>query len=369
MNITGTSTYKEIMQQKNLWDELRNLLIEHKVELRNLIEEKKQQGHIKVYFSGAGSSAYVGDVLANFLKDEKEISFHSTPTTDIVTEPEKYFTDVDEVILFSFARSGNSPETKGTIHLANQISDNVSHVLITNNKDGYLANYDGEALKVILPEESNDKSLAMTSSFSTMLLSALLLFDKNVSDTFIKSLPEYFKKIENFVDKEIENEFKKVFYLATGTYSKISKETALKMNELTGGKIDVNNETTLGFRHGPKAALTGGSLLIQMYSQSEENYIHQYEKDITSELADAHDIFKVILTPSRTLIPAELRRHYSILELGEGLNNIELKLLYLVFGQLLACKKSNQMNINPDNPSPDGFINRVVKGVEIYDYN
>jgi tagatose-6-phosphate ketose/aldose isomerase len=39
----------------------------------------------------------------------------------------------------------------------------------------------------------------------------------------------------------------------------------------------------------------------------------------------------------------------------------------IVFPQLLAFHLSLKLGLNPDNPSPGGVINRVVKGVVIYD--
>lgn len=47
-------------------------------------------------------------------------------------------------------------------------------------------------------------------------------------------------------------------------------------------------------------------------------------------------------------------------------NDFYLSLLYIIFAQTLALKKSLQLEITPDNPSPSGAVNRVVKGVTIY---
>lgn len=368
MTLTNTHTYREIIQQQQFWPELADDLAEIKAQFKSLLEKKKNKGHVKVYFSGAGTSAYIGDILARHLNDSDEVSFHSTPSTDIVTEPENYFKHDDNLILFSFARSGNSPETKGTVTLANQLNEDISHVFITNNKEGYLAGYEKEAVKIILPEETNDQSLAMTSSFSTMLISAAFLFDVQLSNQFTGQLGSIFNNVEQFIDEVLKDDFKKVFYVGTGIHAEITRETSLKMNELTGGKIDVNRETTLGFRHGPKAALTSSSLFIQLYSGMERNYVHQYERDITEEVTGFDHYYKVIMAPSKKVLPEHLKEDCHVYEAGENYTDFELTLIYLVFGQLLACKKSHQLSINPDEPSPNGFINRVVQGVTLYDY-
>lgn len=41
---------------------------------------------------------------------------------------------------------------------------------------------------------------------------------------------------------------------------------------------------------------------------------------------------------------------------------------YLVFGQILALKKSLNLGLTPDNPCPTGEVNRVVKGVTIHQF-
>ena len=367
MNLYDTYTYQEIMQQQTFWPEAVQAA-DVKEKFKALVSEKKKKGNLKIYFSGAGTSAYVGDILSRMLKTSGDISFHAAATTDIVTEPEEYFKDGDNIILFSFARSGNSPETKGTVTLADQLSADISHVFVTNNKDGYLARYEGEAVKIILPEETNDRALAMTSSFSTMLIAAASLFDTELSRSFTDNLKEIFSKVETFAAEVLKDDFKKIFYVGTGVNSEMTRETSLKMNELTGGRIDVSRETTLGFRHGPKAALTEGALFIQLYSNTDQSYIHQYERDITSEVTAFNHYYKAIITPSKSLLPGDLNENCRVLETGTEYSRFELSLVYLLFGQLLACMKSHQLSINPDEPSPDGFINRVVEGVTLYDY-
>ena len=49
-------------------------------------------------------------------------------------------------------------------------------------------------------------------------------------------------------------------------------------------------------------------------------------------------------------------------------NNVILGMQYLAFGQILALKKSLSLGITPDNPCPTGEVNRVVKGVTIYQF-
>lgn len=40
----------------------------------------------------------------------------------------------------------------------------------------------------------------------------------------------------------------------------------------------------------------------------------------------------------------------------------------MIFGQMFGYLNSLKLNISPDNPRPDGTVNRVVKGVVIHQY-
>ncbi|MGB9678364.1 MAG: tagatose-6-phosphate ketose isomerase, partial [Thermoanaerobacteraceae bacterium] len=42
--------------------------------------------------------------------------------------------------------------------------------------------------------------------------------------------------------------------------------------------------------------------------------------------------------------------------------------LYIIYAQILAFYKSLNLGITPDDPNPEGRVNRVVKGVIIYEY-
>src|SRR5690625_7136000 len=78
----------------------------------------------------------------------------------------------------------------------------------------------------------------------------------------------------------------------------------------------------------------------------------------------------VVLTEEKTEEVADLADWTIEVNQGEEkiANDFYLALLYVIFAQALALKKSIQLGITPDNPSPDGAINRVVQGVTIYDY-
>lgn len=363
-----THTYREIKQQPATLKKTYDLVQEQQARFKNFIakiEQENQGKKLKVLFTGAGSSAYVGDVarMARNTDVLPNFEFESVPTTHLVTDPQLYIDQQTAYLLVSFARSGNSPETKATVEIANQLSSHVYHLFITNNKDGFLGAYNesvNNVFKVILPDETNDKSLAMTSSFSSMLFASYLLFGGKVSQKFFDIASSNFDWLESQAETVSQLDFSKVFYVGTGLIGELTKEVSLKLNELTAGQTEIARETTLGFRHGPKAGLSADAIFIML--RSNQPYRRQYEKDLIQEVGQVKDRYQTYILDGQ----ANENDNTVKLPQSEELTDMELALQYLIFGQLLAAKRSVALGLNPDNPSPDGFINRVVKGVTIY---
>ncbi len=136
-----------------------------------LIADQLNNPDAHITFCGAGTSAYVGDVLADAVQRFAKARVRALATTDIVSRPDEYFSKDSQGILFAFGRSGNSAESVDTADKVTQIAPNVYQINITCNPDGELSKRHNEHNKVcLMPAETHDKSFVMTSSFSTMLL-------------------------------------------------------------------------------------------------------------------------------------------------------------------------------------------------------
>jgi len=174
-------TFNEIHQQPLMWRKELKALLAAKSEISAFMH-KYLTPDTDIVLTGAGTSAFIGDALCPVMRGIWR-NVRSVPTTDLITHSEYLLDKERPLLLVSFARSGNSPESVGAVNLANKLCKNVAHVYITCNKNGKLAKQangeNGDAalnggkdniLLLLLPEETDDKSLAMTSSFSTMLL-------------------------------------------------------------------------------------------------------------------------------------------------------------------------------------------------------
>lgn len=372
-------TTREIHQQPEVWGEVVTDFFKEQEAYRTFITDiYEKHDNVRVILTGAGTSAFVGDTLVPELARQSEgnVSFASIPTTDIVSNPTEYLFKNTPTILVSFARSGNSPESVATVSLGQEIVDNFYQVVITCNKDGQLAkNIEGDpnSITMLMPEKANDQSLAMTSSFSSMIIAAYALFTEGsfteeVANNVISTATKLIEGLGNTVDDILTFDFDRIVYLGSGLLAQLSHEAALKMLELSDGQVVAVHESSLGFRHGPKSILTDSSMVVLFMSQ--DPYTRKYDLDILRELAAADNGMKIVtLSETKDEEVEKLSDWFiPINEEASFENDFHLALVYVIVAQTLALKKSIQLGITPDNPSADGAISRVVKGVTIYDY-
>jgi tagatose-6-phosphate ketose/aldose isomerase len=373
VNKTGTFTSAEIEQQPKTWKTCWDKIRAEKEDILNFLNEPLALDDLTIVLTGAGSSAYIGDTASSVWLETFSKNAQAIPTTDLVTHFEQRISIQKPLLLISFARSGNSPESKATVDIANKRCSQVFHLIITCNPDGKLAQLsDEENTYVFWLPEAEDKSLAMTNSFTSMALAAILipkLFsgDSNHLEEEVHKLAEYGHKIisENLelLFNVSQIDFSRIIFLGSGSLWGIAKESQLKVQELTNGEIIGKYDTYLGFRHGPKSIINDETLLVYLFSNNAE--IQPYETDLMRQIAQ-HDIDLTTLAISETEFQIDGADHILTLNDSQELEEAFWSIVCTLPAQIIGFYKSLALNYNPDNPSPDGTISRVVEGVRIY---
>ena len=375
---SSTFTATEIHQQPSTWRKTIQQIKDNKETLKAFIEQVTTQEDYDIVLAGAGTSEFVGNGLYSYLNKKTNFKCKSYGTTDIVATPENYLSRTKPTLLISFGRSGNSPESVGAVDAAEVVCDNLYHLFITCNKNGALskrADQNKNCYAINLTDETHDQSFAMTSSFSNMYLACLLCFELDRLDEVCAELESVITCGEKFVEedytvaKEVVDgyDFNRIVYLGANALKGIAQESALKMLELTAGKVATMYDTPLGFRHGPKSIIDDNTLTVVYLSDDE--YSYQYELDLIKEMSGqrkGNKIFAVTNT-DRPEVKELVDYYYSFN--GEKHNNVQLALDYITVAQCVALYKSLSYGITPDNPCPSGEVNRVVKGVILYPYS
>ncbi len=365
-------TAKEIKQQPDLWIEIFDDFKKNCHDLKKFISSNCQDTN-KIILTGAGTSAFIGLSLKGVFFRSFGIDTHSIATTDIVTHPFDFINKQDRMLLVSFARSGSSPESMGAAELCDQIASTCVHIIITCDAKGELYNFETKSPKftILLPEASNDRSLAMTSSYTGMLLAGILVPNYNnitALEAQIKVLASCGTKVisqynEALVD--ISNKpFDRTVFLGSGPFYGTACEAHLKMLELTGGRVVTTMDSYLGFRHGPKAIVNENTLMV--YFLSNNPYANQYEIDLIKSIQEDSDpMWSIGVSPGplKTCINVDTEM---VLTGGDSILEELLAVAYILPIQILSFHKSLNYGIGPDKPSINGAIHRVVQGVKIY---
>ncbi|MEM8591392.1 MAG: tagatose-bisphosphate aldolase [Pseudomonadota bacterium] len=342
--VQNWATWREIQSQPAIWRAWgQELGVE---ELRGWIAD---QDFEEVWFSGAGTSAYIGDILAAAVPGTR-----SVPTTDLVANPTRILAGKRPLIV-SFGRSGSSAETVGTLNALDALAPSAPRLNITCNAGGELANRPSPSptKTIVLPPATHDEGFAMTSSFSTMLLTALALFDapcdvparlSTLADQLEALLPTYLGQARP----------ERAVFVGSGPLAFAAREAALKVMELSAGQIPALWDSTLGFRHGPKAFVQGDTNITIFASATSP------AADYDAELAD------------------ELRQQFPaawVEKIGPG-GDIDLPApfgvawsapLCVAAAQVRGVEWSHSLGLNVDDPFiGQSTLSRVVSGVKLY---
>ncbi len=364
------NTHKEILQQPVVWRKTYDIVLSRKNEIKAFMDKYLGDGY-QVVLTGAGSSAYIGDALECALATTRMRGARSIPTTDILSCPGLYFNASSKVLLISFARSGNSPESVGAVRAVNQTAGSTAHIFITCNADGDLAKIKGDnVLAILLPPETDDLSLAMTSSCTSMLLACSMIScidqieaQKAYVDALCDSVAKGIERYEADIKAIAEKSFKRAVFLGSGAFKGIAEESRLKLQELTDGNIMCAFDSFLGFRHGPKAVINKETLIVYLVSPDPD--VRRYELDLMRTIRKQGRYAACVTVRQQ---PVECPESELVVDLGlpAGLPVIYGCAAPLFVAQLLGYYKSLSFGLSPDSPSADGNISRVVEGVILY---
>jgi tagatose-6-phosphate ketose/aldose isomerase len=318
----------------------------------------REFGGLPVIITGAGTSAYAAAAIAEAWPGARAI-----PTTDLLLQSNEE-TDLavpfiaEGGLLISLARSGDSPESVAVVERFQRSFPAVQHLAIVCNAEGRLAKTPGVEA-ICLDPRTNDRSLAMTSSFSNLVLGGLALLH---GQQLAAALPEICSHVSdqlpalNAVAEQIAAWCDDRVVVLTSVMHALANETSLKIVEMTDGRVFAMPESYLGLRHGPICFLRETTPVICFASSDASK--RRYEQDLVEDLR-RRGLGKVTLVgngdgdfpvqASAWNLPDHLRTPFEV-----------------VFAQLLAYHLSVHAKVNPDNPSPHGTITRVVKPFSIH---
>ena len=372
-------TPREIAQQPETWGTTCMICRDRSADIRRFLEASGigdgSGPPAKVILVGAGTSDYVGESVQNLLAKEWGCEAEAIPSTDLLTNAEDVIRADRPYLWISFSRSGDSPEAVAVLGAAIARFPRVRHIVVTCNEHSQLVREFGDrqgVLPIVLSERVNDRGLAMTSSFSNMVVAGHCLAHMRSPQAYAEILHRITVAAQKFISPGADlaarlarQSFSKACFLGTGPLKAVARESALKVLELTAGRVYTFYDSYLGLRHGPLSAVDGSTLVVAYISGDERRC--SYELDLLQELKEKR-------LPGRTVAvcPAQTDRVRAVSDDAISLDLAHVPddyrpMIDVIFAQLLGLFASMQLGMRPDAPSPNGAITRVVRPIKIYE--
>ncbi len=363
-------TLREICQQPSTWIRTCELMRGNAAALRSILT-----GVSSLVLTGSGSSEYAGDCVRLTLQNELGILAEAIGGGALLTHGSKVLPPGRPGLMVSIARSGDSPESAGALALLLKTEPEIQHLVLTCNGEGMLARRyqnNKRVLVITLDEETNDQGLVMTSSFTNLVLAARSLGLVDQSAQF-QSICEHLSRIASALIHEhigvlagvAKTPFKRALFLGSGCRFGAAREAALKMLEMTAGRVSTMCESYLGLRHGPMSYIHDDTLVVCFFSS--DPTLRAYEADLLRELDQKElGLLKVIVGED---IPSDLLRENDVAVNCNGLIKLgdeNIPVIDVIVGQVLAFFRCLEEGLHPDSPSADGVISRVVQTFAIH---
>lgn len=363
-------TLLEILQQPSSWVRTDQQMSERTSELREYVAGAKI-----LVLTGSGSSEYAGDCVRLPLQKQLGVTTLAIGGGVLLTSAANPLPLERPGLVISLARSGDSPESVGALSLLLDSDPELRHLVITCNAGGKLATSfrgDSRVQVIALDDGTNDRSLVMTSSFTNLVTAAQSLGFLSIPNRYQTQCRELSAIASRLIETHLGTlaaaarlNFKRVVFLGTGARFGAAREAALKMLEMTAGKVTAMPETYLGLRHGPMSFVHADTLIVCFLSS--ESTARAYECDLIRELGQKGlGMMKVVVGEG---VPAELLRQHDIVIDCPGLaeqGDDAAPVIDVVVGQLLGFFRCLQEGLRPDSPSESGVINRVVQSFTLH---
>ncbi|HEX5235826.1 MAG TPA: tagatose-6-phosphate ketose isomerase [Silvibacterium sp.] len=374
-----THTPDEIAQQPQTWLGTFRLLKSRQSELQKFLTAAGVDGPLEqrptVFLIGAGTSDYIGHSLHHLLRSKWQCEVIPVASTNLLTGFSEYLLQNKRYLWISFSRSGDSPEGVAVLERALAECPDIAQIVVSCNASGRMSRaIQGRenCLTIVLDDATNDRSLAMTSSFTNMVVAGQVLAHawemaeyETILHPLVRAGKALLPKAAELAAELFQDGYTSACFVGSGVLAGAAMECALKVLELSAGNLQTFTQSTLALRHGPMAALHRDTLFVSLVSSQPQR--RQYEVDLLREIG-----FKELVRTRVALAtsdPESLWADAEYVLAPDGffeIPDLYRPVLDVIFGQLLGLFGALRFGLKPDVPSPNGVINRVVQNVDIY---
>ncbi len=371
-------TPAEIAQQPETWQSTFRLFQTRRAEILAFLDAAGlgagQTARPAVLLVGAGTSDYIGQSLAMLFREMWKCEVAVVASTDLLTHMDQLCAAERKYVWISFSRSGDTPEGVAVLERAWERRPDIHHIVVSCNAEGRmtLASVGNpKVLAICLDDPVNDRGLAMTSSFSNMVVFGHCLAHAHDLERYEPILDQLIDGGKSFLPIAAEcasdlakGPYGKACFVGAGPLRAVAKESSLKLLELTAGRVLTLSESALGLRHGPMAALDHETLFVCF--QSSDPRVRVYERSLLDEIRSKRLVTMRVAVAGSTVSATDSVAEYNLAPaVRVAVEDNYRPVVDVIFGQILGLFFSLRCNLQPDFPSPNGAISRVVQNISI----
>jgi len=344
-------TLQEITTQPTAWADA---LADVKTKAEPLQSLFAQHEFQEVIFIGCGSTYYHALTAAQVFQALTGIRSRGLPSSEPLLFPQTSYSP-QETLLVAVSRSGETTETVRAVRSFSE-ERGAPVVAITCYPRSTLAREAARIGPVLTARQGQEKSIAQTRSFASMLVAA-----QGFAGVVKNSLP-YIKSLEGLplignwllqeravLARELGEamSLQRFFFLGSGPNYGLACETMLKMKEMSLSYSEAYH--FMEFRHGPKSMVDRSSLVVGLVSEEAR------EQEI-AVLKEMQELGATILALADYEFGLEEFDH--IVAFKSGTSDWARGVLYLPLLQLLAYHRAMAKGLDPDHPA---HLDAVVK--------
>ena len=340
----GQHTLGEITTQPTAWADALANVKGKAAAIQALFAEREFQ---EVIFTGCGSTYYLSLAAAQAFQGLTGIRAWGLPASELLLFPKTSYAP-GETLLVAVSRSGETTETVRVVRAFRE-ERSVPVVVITCYPRSSLAREVAETDILVVARQGQEKSIAQTRSFASMLVAA-----QGFSGLVRNSIP-YVKSLEglpltgNWLLQEKaqlarrlgeEMTLQRFFFLGSGPNYGVACEAMLKMKEMSLSYSEAFH--FMEFRHGPKSMVDESTLVVGLISEGGR------EQEI-AVLKEMQGLGATVLA----LADYEfgLEDFASVVAFRSGTSDWARGVLYLPVLQLMAYHRAMAKGLNPDRPT------------------
>ncbi len=346
----GAHTLEEILSQPACWTECLRALGE-----QNRLQEIQRRfpAGSDWLFVGCGSSYYIAQAAAASWTRLTGVTARAVPASEILLFPDLILSGPTPCQPVLISRSGHTSEVLKAAEFL-ELKENIRTLAVSCATHQPLEQISTATLYALPADE---KSMVMTRSFSSMLLSLQALAAAyGKQNAFADSLPrlpagaqavldELHPRVREFVQS---NDFSAYVFLGQGPFMGVANESMLKVKEMSCSFAQSFH--TLEFRHGPKA-IVGPQTLVG-FLLSETGY--EAERELLQEVKGLGGTTFVV---ANKMDAAAREAADFLVELNLDVPECARAAAYLMAGQLMGFYTGLKKGFDPDRPRN---LSRVV---------